>query len=123
MTDRRSGKIAVVTTATLDAPSAAPGSPAARLVAMLEQDGWGLVQLPPTTLPGPARRRALGIVLDQLEDWLACDYRVAFVLAHGDERAVLRPLRALTAPRRMLWSAEPSPWPMASACFVLRRDD
>lgn len=122
MTDRRSGKVAVVTTATLDAPLTAPGSPAARLVAMLERDGWGLVQLPPATLSTAARRRALVIVLDQLEDYLCSGYRVALALAEGDDRAVLRRLRALSAARRMVWSAEPSPSPLAGAWFALRRD-
>lgn len=122
MSDRRSGRIAVVTTTTLDAPSTAPGSPAARLIETLERDGWGLVQLPPASLRGPARHRALAIVVDQLEDWLASGYRISLFLADSDGPATLRRLRRAMSGRALVWAAEPGPSPGASAVLTLRRE-
>ncbi|MBT9385070.1 hypothetical protein KM176_14465 [Pseudooceanicola sp. CBS1P-1] len=49
----------------------------AALCARMEAEGWGLLQLPPDGLETDARDRALSYLVDQVQDYLAHDHRVA----------------------------------------------
>lgn len=104
MNDLRSHRIAVLSNAAVDAPGNAPGTLAAELVRELEQEGWGLVQLPPAGLHGLALDRAMNIVLDQLHDWAANGYQVVLIGVR-DEAAGDIDLFLSAGSKRRIWFA------------------
>ncbi|MCW0183158.1 MAG: hypothetical protein OJI70_15440 [Zavarzinia sp.] len=69
--DLRSRRIAVVADTSLQGGA---------LILRLEAEGWGLLQLPPQDLPQPAFDAALGLVLDQIEDYARHGYSIGLFL-------------------------------------------
>lgn len=81
--DPRSRRIAVVADTSLQGGA---------LILRLETEGWGLLQLPPQDLPKPAFDAALGLVLDQIEDYARHGYSLGLFLPPeaGALRSALR---------------------------------
>lgn len=59
-------------------------------IVRLEAAGWGLVQLPPADLSSAALEAALGLALDQAEDYARHGHRLVLCLTPASE-----PLRAV----------------------------
>ena len=87
--DVRSRRIAIVPDSVLNP---APGEP--DRLALLAEDGWGVVALPPAGLEGAAWQAWVDPLVDQLATFLADGYEVA-ICGPGDDdterfRAALR---------------------------------
>ena len=87
--DGRSRRIAIVSDRVLNPP---PGEP--DRMALLAEEGWGVVALPPAGLAGEAWQAWAAPLVDQLATFLADGYEIAICGPADDEterfRAALR---------------------------------
>ena len=84
--DPRSRRIAVVSEALLNAHLLGDDEDR-KLMHALEEDGFGLIQLPPDDVSPHAVEAAIGYAVDQVQDYLKNSYAVLDALGPGGQAA------------------------------------
>lgn len=107
--DNRSRKIAVVPEALMNAHlSGAEGALA--MQRLLEEEGYGIIELPPADAPLAVIENAVRYVVDQVQDYVKNTYEVVEVTALRDPDAASRAFRDACQARRITLPS----WPVGS---------
>ncbi len=107
--DNRSRKIAVVPEALMNA-HLSDAEDAVAMLRRLEEQGYGIIELPPADAPLAVIETAVGYVVDQVQDYVKNSYEVIEVTAPRDPDAASRVFREACRARRIKLRS----WPVGS---------
>lgn len=107
--DNRSRKIAVVPEALVNA-HLSDAEDALAMQRLLEEEGYGIIELPPADAPLAVIENAVHYVVDQVQDYVKNSYQVVEVTASGEPDAASRVFQEACQARQI---ALPS-WPIRS---------